>query len=58
MFKLETMKKRTRLKIQGLDNLKLSEYARFCKESLKAPFLFDANNDVQTLGQKWLEWQI
>ncbi len=30
--------KRMRFKIQGLDNIKLSEHARFCLESLKVPF--------------------
>ncbi len=43
--------KRMRFKIQGLDNVKLSEHARFCIESLKVTFLYDANNDVKSLGQ-------
>jgi hypothetical protein len=43
--------KRMRFKIQGLDNVKLSEHARFCIESLKVPFLYDANNDVKSIGQ-------
>ncbi len=50
--------KRMRFKIQELDNVKLSEHARFCLESLKLPFLYDAANDVKTLGQKILEWQV
>jgi hypothetical protein len=33
--------KRMRFQIKGLDNVKLSEYARFCIESLKIPFLYD-----------------
>ena len=43
--------KRMRFKIQGLDNVKLSEHARFCIESLKVPFLYDANNDFKSIGQ-------
>jgi hypothetical protein len=43
--------KRMRFQIKGLDNVKLSEHARFCIESLKVPFLYDANNDVKSLGQ-------
>ena len=43
--------KRMRFKIQGLDNVKLSEHARFCLESLKCPFLYDGNNEVKSLGQ-------
>ena len=43
--------KRMRFKIQGLDNVKLSEHARFCIESLKCPFLYDGNNnDFKSLG--------
>ena len=30
--------KRMRFQIKGLDNVKLSEHARFCIESLKVPF--------------------
>jgi hypothetical protein len=43
--------KRMRFQIKGLDNVKLSEHARFCIESLKVPFLYDANNDVKSIGQ-------
>jgi hypothetical protein len=43
--------KRMRFQIKGLDNVKLSEYARFCIESLKVPFLYDVNNDVKSIGQ-------
>ncbi len=43
--------KRMRFQIKGLDNVKLSEHARFCIESIKVPFLYDANNDVKSLGQ-------
>ncbi len=54
VFKLEingNNAKRMRFQTQGLDNVKLSELARFCIESFKAPFLYDANNDVKTLQQ-------
>ena len=43
--------KRMRFQIKGLDNLKLSEHARFCIESIKVPFLYDVVNDVKSLGQ-------
>ena len=43
--------KRMRFQIKGLDNVKLSEHARLCIESIKVPFLYDANNDVKSLGQ-------
>ena len=43
--------KRMRFQIKGLDNVKLSEHARFCIESLKVPFLYDANNDFKSIGQ-------
>jgi hypothetical protein len=44
--------KRMRFQIKGLDNVKLSEHARFCIESLKVPFLYDANKvDVKSIGQ-------
>ncbi len=43
--------KRMRFQNKGLDNVKLSEHARFCVESLKVPFLYDVNNDVKSLGQ-------
>ena len=43
--------KRMRFQIKGLDNVKLSEHARFCLESLNVPLLYDTNNDVKSLGQ-------
>jgi hypothetical protein len=43
--------KRMRFQIKGLDNVKLSEHARFCIESIKVPFLYDVDNDVKSLGQ-------
>ena len=43
--------KRMRFQIKGLDNVKLSEHARFCIESINVPFLYDVDNDVKTLGQ-------
>ena len=43
--------KRMRLKIKGLDNVKLSEHARFCIESINTPFLYDIDNDVKSIGQ-------
>jgi hypothetical protein len=43
--------KRMRFQIEGSDNVKLSEHARFCIASLKVTFLYDANNDVKSLGK-------
>ena len=43
--------KRMRFQIKGLDNVKLSEHARFCIESINVPFLYDVDNDVKSLGQ-------
>ena len=43
--------KRMRFQIKGLDNVKLSEHARFCMESINVPFLYDIDNDVKSLGQ-------
>ncbi len=40
-----------RFQIKGLDNVKLSEHARFCRGSIKVPFLYDVDNDVKSLGQ-------
>ena len=37
--------KRMRFQIKGLDNVKLSEHARFCLESINIPVLYDANDD-------------
>ena len=43
--------KRMRFQIQGLDNVKLSEHARFCMESIYVPILYDNNNDTKSIGQ-------
>jgi hypothetical protein len=44
--------KRLRFQIKGLDNVKLSENARLCMESISVPLLYDgANNDFKSLGQ-------
>jgi hypothetical protein len=43
--------KRMRFKIQGLDNVKLSQYARFCIESINVPILYDQNDEIKSLGQ-------
>jgi len=43
--------KRMRFKIQGLDNVKLSENARFCMESINVPILYDNVDDRKSLGQ-------
>ena len=43
--------KRMRFQIKGLDDVKLSEHARFCIESINVPFLYDVDNDVKSLGQ-------
>ena len=43
--------KRMRFQIKGLDNVKLSEHARFCIESINTPFLYDIDNDVKSIGQ-------
>jgi len=37
--------KRMRFQIQGLDNVKLSEHARFCIESINVPILYDNVDD-------------
>jgi hypothetical protein len=43
--------KRMRFQIKGLDNVKLSENARFCMESINVPMLYDGNNnDFKSLG--------
>ena len=42
--------KRLRFQIKGLDNVKLSENARFCMESISVPILYD-NNELKSLGQ-------
>jgi hypothetical protein len=44
--------KRLRFQIKGLDNVKLSENARLCMESISVPLLYDGNNnDFKSLGQ-------
>ena len=43
--------KRMRFQIQGLDNVKLSEHARFCMESIYVPILYDNNYDKKSVGQ-------
>jgi hypothetical protein len=43
--------KRLRFQIKGLDNVKLSENARLCMESINVPMLYDGNNnDFKSLG--------
>ncbi len=42
--------KRLRFQIKGLDNVKLSENARFCMESINVPMLYDGNNNFKSLG--------
>jgi hypothetical protein len=43
--------KRMRFQIKGLDNVKLSENARFCLESINVPILYDNVDDRKSLGQ-------
>jgi hypothetical protein len=43
--------KRMRFKIQGLDNVKLSEHARFCIESINVPILYDNIYERKSLSQ-------
>ena len=43
--------KRMRFQIKGLDNVKLSEHARFCLESINIPILYDANDDRKSIAQ-------
>jgi len=42
--------KRMRFQIKGLDNVKLSENARLCMESINVPMLYDGNNNFKSLG--------
>ena len=42
--------KRIRFQIKGLDNVKLSENARLCMESINVPMLYDGNNNFKSLG--------
>ena len=43
--------KRMRFQIKGLDNVKLSENARFCLESINIPVLYDGNDDRKSIAQ-------
>ena len=43
---VEKNAKRMRFQIKGLDNIKLSENARFCLESINIPIIYDGNNDI------------
>ena len=43
--------KRVRFQIKGLDNVKLSEHARFCIESINVPILYDNVDERKSLGQ-------
>ena len=43
--------KRMRFQIKGLDNVKLSEHARFCMESINVPILYDNADDRKSLSQ-------
>lgn len=43
--------KQMRFQIKGLDNVKLSEHARFCMESINVPILYDNVDDRKSLGQ-------
>jgi hypothetical protein len=43
--------KRMRFQIKGLDNVKLSEHARFCIESINVPILYDNVDDRKSLAQ-------
>ena len=43
--------KRMRFQIKGLDNVKLSENARFCMESINVPILYDNVDDRKSLAQ-------
>jgi hypothetical protein len=40
-----------RFQIKGLDNVKLSEHARFCIESINVPILYDNVDDRKSLSQ-------
>jgi len=43
--------KRMRFQIKGLDNIKLSENARFCMESINVPIIYDAVYERKSLSQ-------
>ena len=40
-----------RFQIRGLDNVKQSEHARFCIESINVPILYDVNDDRKSIAQ-------
>ena len=40
-----------KFQIKGLDNVKLSQNARFCIESINTPILYNQNNTTKSLGQ-------
>jgi hypothetical protein len=44
--------KRMRFQIKGLDNVKLSEHARFCMESINVPILYDNNDERKSIYEK------
>ena len=43
--------KRMRFQIKGLDNVKLSEHARLCIESLFIPIIYDVDDDRKSISQ-------
>ena len=43
--------KRMRFQIKGLDNVKLSNNARFCIESINIPIIYDTNDDRKSVAQ-------
>ena len=43
--------KRMRFQIKGLDNVKLSENARFCLEIINVPILYDVRDDRKSISQ-------
>jgi hypothetical protein len=43
-----------RFQIKGLDNVKLSEHARLCIESLFIPIIYDADDDRKSISQSIL----
>jgi hypothetical protein len=42
--------KRMRFQIKGLDNVKLSEHARFCIESINIPVLYDQADNIKSVA--------
>ena len=47
-----------RFQIKGLDNVKLSDNARFCLESINVPILYDATDDKKYYLRPLLGCQI